>query len=607
MTQPPPTTHSSHDVGTPARPWALWKIIAFGGLLAGLGELGLRALAAQFRPVPVFMNPAAIWMAPASFALLIALPVAVAWLLGRRRAADAGWRWPLTLALLAAACDVLLLVPRLYPVSMAMVAAGVAVQLVRWASRHEWVARRFVRYTALCLGAVSVLGGSVVEVGRVLRNRRLSALTTAGVDAPNVLLLVLDTVRAMQLSAYGYARPTSPRLSAFAAEGVRFERAVATTSWTLPSHATLLTGLYPHELSTGWSTPLDGKPQTLAERFAARGYATGGFVANFRYTTHEYGLGRGFHVYNDYALSWSTFVGSTAVGGAVIDAWNKLAHRYVLPGRKHGDVVVKEFLDFEEARGARPYFAFLNFFDAHEPYAPESPYDRLYLDSEPGTRTTGPELRSDTAAIRALRDAYDGSLTSLDAALGRLFDELRRRGSLDRTIVVITSDHGEEFAEHGHLSHGNGLHFPSLHVPLVIRWPGGGVPRGVVVPTPISLRDVPATLLSLTGDRGVASFPGVPLAPLWSGGSITPSPIVSELYRVPDAPSWYPATAGNLHSLVANGLHLIAGPGSREELYDVMSDPFERHDLSTTLAFGDTLRSMRAVLARWPLEERGGR
>ena len=141
----------------------------------------------------------------------------------------------------------------------------------------------------------------------------------------------------------------------------------------------------------------------------------------------------------------------------------------------------------------------------------------------------------------------------------------------------------------------------------MIRWPDGGVPRGVVVTTPVSLRDVPATLLSLSGDRSTAAFAGVPLAPLWSGGSVVPSPIVSELYRVSDAPSWYPASAGNLHSLVANGLHFIAGPGSHEELYNVITDPFERHDLSTTAAFGDTLRSMRAILARWPLDDRGGR
>lgn len=597
-----PSSRPHTDVGS----WTVYEVIAIGALLAGMGELLLRLVASRVRAVPTFIDPASTWMAPVSAALTLAVPVAVLWVIGRRRDAATAWKGPLGFALFFACYDVLLLVPRLHPAAIAMVAAGLAVQLVRLAARFPQQTRRASRVVMAGLGAISIVGGAAVTIAKATSNYRLARATANG-DAPNVLLLVLDTVRALELSTYAYSRETSPHLSAFAAEGVRFERAVSTAPWTLPSHATLFTGLYPRQLSTGWMTPLDGAAPTLAERFTARGYATGGFVANFRYTTHEYGLARGFQVYHDYAFTWSAFVGSTMVGRQLIGQWNLRAHQYVLAGRKSGDQVVDEFLAFEAGTKRRPFFAFLNFFDAHEPYAPDAPYDRMFLASEPGTRAIQPELRSNPRAVSELRDAYDGSLVSLDATLGRLFDELRRRGTLDRTIIVVTSDHGEEFAEHGHLSHGNGLNFPALHVPLVIRWPAGGVPAGAVIPQAVSIRDVPATLLQLSGDRSATAFPGVSLSALWSGGDATVSPVLSELYRVVDAPSWYPVTAGNMHSLVSGRLHLILGPASAEALYDVTADPFERQNLAADPAYADALRTMRATLTAMPLEERNGR
>ncbi len=592
-------------------PPALWLIISLGALLVGWGEFALRLVANQLHLTtgPVFINPALVWMAPAAAAALFAAPVGLAWLLGRSRIdRNAAWRWALTVALILALFDVLLLVPRVHPAALLVVAAGVAVQTVRFASRSASRTRSSLLWLVGGLGAASVIAGVGVTITRLINDRRsLGSASTADAGAPNVLLLVLDTVRAMELSAYGYPRSTSPSLAAFAAEGVRFERAVATAPWTLPSHATLFTGLYPSELSTGWNTPLDSVPPTLAERFAERGYATGGFVANFRYTSHEYGLARGFQIYRDYALTPSQFVGSTMVGRRVIGAWNAARHRYVLPGRKDGDRVVDEFLEFEASRGSRPYFAFLNLFDPHEPYAPPAPYDRMFLAAEPKTRSIEVGAQLDTVAVRQLRDAYDGSLAATDAALGRLFELLRARGELDRTIIMVTSDHGEEFGGHGHLSHGNGLHMQALHVPLIIRWPAGGVPGGVVVPTPVSLRDVPATLLQLAGGSHSAALPGVSLAPLWAGGHVAPSPIVSELYWVANQPEWYPIAAGNMHSLVRSGFHLISGAGLRTELYDVMTDPLERHDLSHDAAYADTLRAMSNTLAAWPMSERRGR
>lgn len=600
------TSSETDPAGAPFQPVAsIVRLTLWSALMAGVGEVVLRLVARQLLAEPVFLNPASIWLGPLS-AFLVFLPcIAMGWMAGRVRSARAAWYSALGVATFLAVFDVLLLVPRLHLVALALLAAGATTQVVAMARRWPAIFARSVRWSTAVLAAVAVVGGGVTarSAGRVHGEPG-----SAAEGAPSVLLLVLDTVRAMELSGYGYVRPTSPQLTALAADGVRFDRAVATAPWTLPTHATLFTGRFQRDLSVGWTTALDTVPPTLAEHFSSLGYATGGFIANLRYTSREYGLGRGFQVYRDYALNWSQLMGSTMVGRRAIGAYNDLVHRYVLVGRKDAAHVVDEFLAWQEQQGTHPYFAFLNFFDAHEPYAPEAPYDLLFAKREPPTRGLEVGRRHPPEELQGLRDAYDGAIASLDAQLGRLFAELRRRGALERTIVVVTADHGEEFAEHGHMSHGNGLHFPALHVPLLVRWPEGGVPRGAVVPSPVSLADVPATILDLTRSGETRRIPGVSLAPLWRGEPVAgASPVLSELYWVPNQPAWYPVAGGDMRSLVRGRFHLIAGPGSREEVYDIMADPFERSPLANGAMPADTLAEMRAVLAALRGADRGGR
>jgi arylsulfatase A-like enzyme len=279
-----------------------------------------------------------------------------------------------------------------------------------------------------------------------------------------------------------------------------------------------------------------------------------------------------------------------------------------MPGRKNAEQVVDEFLAWREDQGDRPYFAFLNLFDAHDPYAPPPPYDLRFRDTEPPNRSVEIGIPHSAEEIQGLQDSYDGALAYLDAEIGRLVEALRADGSLDQTLIIVNSDHGEEFAEQGHLWHGSGLHFPALHVPLIVRWPAGGVPAGATVQDAVSIVDVPATILELIGDRGPQALPGTSLAPLWRGeSSARISPILSELYWAPNQPEAYPVAGGDLHSLVRGRWHLIAGPGASEELYDIMADPFERHDLAAVPELADTLRSMREALAAFPMLDRGGR
>lgn len=575
-------------------------------LAAGIGELALRLVARRVLPAPVAINPESIWLGPLSALVVFTPLIVVAWAVARLKSRSAAWLSAVAMAAFLAVFDVLLLVPRLHPAALAVLAIGVASQVALLARKRPRVFGAFMRGTAAILAAVAVLGG----VTQAVRSRTTADGDGAppSADAPNVLLLVLDTVRALELSAYGYERATSPSLVALADSGVRFERAVATAPWTLPSHASLFTGRYQRDLSVGWSTALDTVPPTLAEHFAARGYATGGFIANLRYCAREYGLGRGFQTYRDFALVGSQLVGSTMAGRRLIGLYDDLFGRYVLVGRKDAARVVDEFLEWQGEQGTRPTFAFLNFFDAHEPYAPDAPYDLQFLDAEPPTRSLIVGERHDPKEVEALRGAYDGAIASLDAQLGRLFDELRRRQLLDRTIVIVTADHGEEFAEHGYMSHGNGLNFPALHVPLIVRWPRGGVPVGARVETPVSIVDIPATITDLSATSEGSLLPGTSLAPLWrADGEVTPSPILSELYWVRNQPEWYPVSGGNMRSLVRGRFHYIAGPDAREELYDIVADPFERTDLVRNSALGDTLSSLRSALSAFPAADRGGR
>lgn len=580
-------------------------LVMASALTAGVGELALRFVASRVLSDPVAINPASVWLAPIS-ALAIFGPVTVlAWLLGRAKGRGAAWAAAVAAAAFLTTFDLLMLAPRLHAFALAVLSTGVASQVTWGARRWPRLFARVLRVTVATLLAVSV-GGAMVTA-RPTSALQLTADDTPA-DAPSVVLLVLDTVRALELSAYGYDRSTSPRLAALAREGVRFDRAVATAPWTLPSHATLFTGRFQRDLSVGWSSPLDSAAPTLAEHFSALGYATGGFVANLHYCSREFGLARGFQTYRDYALVGTQVIGSTMLGRRAVAFYNSLFARYLLVGRKDARRVVNEFLDWQGKQGRRPYFAFLNFFDAHEPYAPDAPYDLRFAATEPATRQLVLGRRHSAAEVQGLRDAYDGAIASLDAQLGRLFDELSRRDALERTIIVVTADHGEEFAEHGYMSHGNGLNFPALHVPLMLRWPKGGVPANFTVAAPVSLADVAATIIDLTNSRAKSLLPGTSLAPLWRGESLDQrSPILSELYWVRNQPDWYPVSAGNMRSLVRGRYHYIAGPAKGEALYDIVGDPYEQHDLLGAAALRDTLAAMRRMMTAFPDQDRRGR
>jgi arylsulfatase A-like enzyme len=184
-----------------------------------------------------------------------------------------------------------------------------------------------------------------------------------------------------------------------------------------------------------------------------------------------------------------------------------------------------------------------------------------------------------------MRNAYDASIAYLDAGLKRLFGELRRRDLLDRTLVILVSDHGEEFGEHSVLGHGTDLHIQSIHVPLLLRFPAS-VPAGIEVNRPVSLCDVPATTMEILRFTDVSTFPGRSLSRHWAnadGGDAEPGEsVLSELIYAPWDPEWAPVSKGDMKSLVTGEMHYIRNGDSTEEVYDLRDDPMEHNNLIQT-------------------------
>jgi arylsulfatase A-like enzyme len=537
--------------------------------------------------------------------------------------------------------------PRVYTVAFLAMALGVAARLVPAIERRARAFRRIVLASALpVVGIVLVLAASPWVDDWIKQSRERSRrLPPSG--SPNVLLIVLDTVAAGHLSLYGYERPTSTTLVELAEQGIRFDSLIANSSWTLPSHATMFTGRWLHELSVGWLNPLDTAHSTLAEFLGARGYATAGFIANMAYCASDSGLGRGFTVYEDYIFPELTALKTAVLANRVLRGLGSIVpfvetrpalarwHPYVqrlwrslTDDRKRAAVVNRELLNWLARREQpdRPFFAFLNYSDAHTPY--ELPPGRMHRFGVERPDERQRELISHWADLDKARlvrtdlpfvvDAYDDCIADLDEQLGKLIDELRRRGVLERTWLVIASDHGESFGEHaGVFCHGTSLYQTELHVPLVIVPPGGS-PKKQVIPETVSLRELPATTVDLVDLEAGSPFPGVSLARYWDPKppAVKPAcassdPAVSELVpgdaRYRDAYG-LPLKTWPMGALNEGEWSYIRSEGKvREELFHLRRDAKEQRNLARDPASQPVLNRMRDTLSRLtggPLEPR---
>lgn len=547
-------------------------VLLGAGLLTGLLDAGWFTFQRVVLHQITFIPPEALWVAPPVYAAVflgLGLPLL---LLGLLRPSWAPAIAPaVALALLTATLLFMFAGNRLATSALVLLSLGVGIR------GGQWLGARYARWApAFRRVSLALLVVTAAGAGAGLWARRVAPSPGRPVPGlPNVLLIILDTVRAESLSLYGYARPTTPRIDEFARGGVVFDSAMAVTSWTLPSHGSMFTGRYHQEISTDWLRPLDAAHRVLAEAFRDAGYSTAAFVANLAYTTRESGLARGFETFRDYkfTLGQAWLDCSLCAGVTLRYTGTKRFRRDNEP--KSGAEVNAEFLEWLDARRPKRFFVFLNLFDAHapRPRIPQgSPWD----------------------AGNRLQDRYDYAINLTDGYVGDLLDSLRARGVLDSTLVVIASDHGEHMGEHGLKEHGNSLYLPVLHVPLLLRGPG--IPGATRVTRLVTLRDLAETIRSSVNLPG-APFPGVSLAPLWHGtGSAATSPVLAQIIKGINTPPSDPVTLGTMNAVIGNDLHYVLWGDGREELYRLSTDPAQDSNLAARPAQQAALDSARATL-----------
>jgi arylsulfatase A-like enzyme len=555
----------------------------------------------------VFMHPGYFWIAPLATLLICLVPGiclgAVAWLDRSPRILPIA----VTVAAFIAWLNTIeLVMPGLLLWAGILLAGGLATASGRIFRRYPRGCLAIFSRTVVAM-VVVLIGASI---GQELLQRRQAArasaaLPVAASGTPNVLLIVLDTVRSDSLGLENSRlEPKSP-IARFARQGAIFESAWSTAPWTLPSQAGMFTGQLPHDLSGDWLSKLDGTHRTLAEELTSRGWSAGGFVANTRYCSEETGIARGFTHYEAYRFSWADVMHCSALGRkfmysnfAVQIGW----HHW--PGRKRADEINASFLSWLDDRDSRPFFAFLNYWDAHDPYfaspefareAPATSRDKLLLRNWWWLTKDG-LLPSDHDLARK---CYEDCVAGLNQSVGVLLEELRSRGTLDNTLVIVTSDHGEHFGEHDLYLHGNSLYEPLLHVPLVVVWPEK-VPAGVRVEAPVSLRGLPNTILDLLDLP--PSFPGSSwvshLDQVNVGGNIL-EPIHSELpsqAKFPPCHGRSPVAAGPMQCVRVGPLKYIRNGDGSEQLYQLVNDPMEQTNLVNDAAYADQLAILRSLL-----------
>jgi len=416
---------------------------------------------------------------------------------------------------------------------------------------------------------------------------------------PNVILITLDTTRADHLGYEGYERARTPVLDAMAASSVRFRRCFTTSNNTLPAHASILTGRYPHVIGLPRNSfPLLPGIPTVADRLRDAGYATAAFVSAEALAS-GLGLARGFDLYDD------TF-----------DVQELDQRQRTATGTT--DAV----LEWLATDPPEPWLVWVHYFDPHYPYTPPDdhvvPRDPDYDGEADGsmeylTRVWGygdaEKITTTEGDRNRLIDLYDGEIAFLDTQLGRLLDAFDAVDPHGRDLRILTADHGESLTEHDYLfNHGEYVYQPSMHVPLLVRFPGADPVAGIeaidpaTVWSPVTIMDVASTVYAVTGVAGPSNLDGRDLTPLARGASPeAPRLLFGESCRPWRVEEMFPRAYPNLYKaqmVVRFPWKLIVTPfASTIELYDLDVDPDELHDVAADQP--ELVEELRGAIAGW--------
>lgn len=446
----------------------------------------------------------------------------------------------------------------------------------------------------------------MLRIGAIVSLSLLAALMAgcSPPSGPDIVLVVIDTLRADRVSCYGYPRPTTPRIDELAARGLRFRSAFSTSSWTLPAHASIFTGLFPIEHgATQEHTQLDDRAATLAELISDAGYATLGIVGN-GVVNRGSGLARGFDRF--------------------VETWrDPAAAQLPSPAQHPNRAALRDFL--AALPPDQPFFAFVNYVEVHGPYRPPEPYRSRLLQAKRGRALLPSAMKRKAAGFyldpksisaaefAVLSDLYDGEVAYVDALVGGLIDELEAEGRLANTLLVITSDHGENLGDHGHFRHVFNLYNSTVRVPLVMVLPGGKR-AGEVREEAVSLVDLFDTILAAAGGDARTNSRGRDLLadPASLGGTV-----FAEYYYPLQALGLFDEKIREKHhevlkphlrrlrSVESEGWRLIWSSDGRHELYHLESDPGELRNRSGDAETRSVRTRLEGLLAEY-VERAGG-
>ena len=412
-------------------------------------------------------------------------------------------------------------------------------------------------------GTLSVFFWFILRPGKAPSQKVLGMWKGLGVEKPNVILVTLDTTRADHLACYGYSGVKTPALDALAGRGVLFEQCASSSPLTLPSHSTIMTGMYPtyHGVRLNGNTALSEELTTIAEVLAGRGYQCGAFIGAF-VLDGRWGLKQGFHHYDD------TF------------DLKKYKHLDLGGVQKPGNEITDAALAWLEGKKDEPFFAWVHFYDPHSPYEPPEPYLSEYRQKGKG-----------------LVGLYDGEIAFMDSQIGRLVEWLGKSGLDTNTLVVLIGDHGEGLQSHGEGAHGYFIYDSVAHVPFLVVAPFNDL-QGVRVRSQVRTVDLFPTVLEFAGIQPPVKVHGRSLLPRMFdpktddqsfayGESMTPSIQFG----------WSP-----LYFLRTTRFKFIAAP--RPEFYDIAQDPGEERDVQDR--YPDRALAMKKELDRLITETSAG-
>lgn len=424
-------------------------------------------------------------------------------------------------------------------------------------------------------------------------NLKSSSLSTGN---PNVILITMDTVRSDHLSLYGYERDTTPNIRKLTKEATLYTRAISAGDMTLPSHASIFTGMYARQHGTHYD-PWSGHPggralpdkfHTIAEILSEAGYLTSSIVANYAFLTNDFGFNQGFQYYDQRMPI--IFLGQTRAFYIRQGIRNILIHFASTPTfdrlYRTAEEINKEVFNIlnNVQKDDKPFFVFINYMDAHEPYLPPTPFDTLYPGKD--EKFTSDYYRSMEKEVMQLKrkatenernhliSQYDGGIAYIDLHIGKLIGKLKELSLYENTLIIITSDHGETFGERNLVGHGVSVYQDQIHIPLIIKYPN--IDKADVVDELVSSIDIMPTILEVLGHDISEDVQGKSLVKIdpWQ-----PREVISESFPYGGWIDWHPRFDRVERAIFSGSYKFISSTDGKKELYDLEKDPNEKKNL----------------------------